>query len=100
MLRGVAGGSQGPQPQPAEVSLVAVVAVPWWPNPLPPCGGGEHLRAVRGELAAAGHEIGVQVGLGRKAPILSPRDSAAARYGPGSRSGSIASARPSPRSTR
>jgi hypothetical protein len=65
VLRGVAGRGQGPQAQPAEVHVVAV-AQPPVAEPAAALRCGEDLRAVRGELAAAGHEVGVQVGLGRK----------------------------------
>ncbi|MGH9226480.1 MAG: hypothetical protein ACRD2W_22420 [Acidimicrobiales bacterium] len=61
--------------------------------------GGDHVRASGGELAAAGDEVGVQVGLGGDRDPQARR-SASAKYGAESRAGSTTIAVPSPRSTR
>ena len=64
MLVGVPGGGQGVQGQSVEVDLVAVAQCPVVEG-TPASGGGEDGRVVvGGELACAGEEVGVQVGVG------------------------------------
>ena len=64
MLWRVSRGRQGPQREPGEVHLVAI-AQPAVRELQAPGGGRDHLGAPRGQLAAAGHKIGMQVRLGR-----------------------------------
>src|SRR6266508_5112403 len=62
VLGGVAGGGQRPQPQAAQVELVAVAQAAMG-EPEPGRGRREDGGAVGGQLAAAGDEVGVQVRL-------------------------------------
>ena len=64
MLSGVAGGSPGPQRQPAQVHLIPVSQPPVTEGPASG-GGREDLRAVLGrQLPRPGQEVGVQVRVG------------------------------------
>ena len=64
MLVGVPGGGQRLECEAAEVGFVAVAQCPVFEG-TPASGGGEDGRAVvGGELACAGEEVGVQVGVG------------------------------------
>ena len=66
VLVGVPGCAQGPQPQPAQVDLVAVAQPGVGERPRPG-GRGEQVRAVgAARSTGAGEEVGVQVGVGRE----------------------------------
>ena len=94
------GGGQGAQRQPAEVDLVAVAEAAVVEGALPG-GRGEDLRAVvGGELAGAGQEVGVQVGVGGVRDRAARAGRRPRRTARRSRDGSTARARPSPRSSR
>ena len=95
---GCGRGWPGPVAQPAEIQFVAVVqATVTEPGAARPRRRGPARRARRARGCRRRNRRGG--GSRPRSAIVSPRDSAAARYGSGSRSGSIASARPSPRST-
>ena len=62
----VTGGHQRPQPEPAQVDLVAVRQPGVWKLP-PACRGREDGRAVGGgQVERAGEEVSVQVRVGRE----------------------------------
>jgi hypothetical protein len=68
MFRCVARGGEHPEPPAAQVDLVAVAQRLMWPRDLAARGSGD-LGAAGGELSAAGHEVGVQMGLGRQGDV-------------------------------
>ena len=70
MLGGVTRGGEGPEPQAAEIDLVAVTEA-LVGQFQPPDGRSEHMGAEGGQFAAAGDEVGVEMGFDRVGEVES-----------------------------
>ncbi len=73
MLGGVAGGRQSAQGQPTQVDLVTITQPDMVEGPIAGRAGEDLGAVIRRELAGAGQEVGVQMGLGRVRDAQPPR---------------------------